>query len=198
MTRMNFTAADIPQDIAEKLQHLGQQADSGAWQVGRLTNLLIDDLYSEKVDFNTTSLYKAIASHVGCASETVRMRAYVARKFPGNLLESYPWLSFHQAKALVPFNEVASIDGLIQDWMKHSADMSIHVTSVDGLRSWLHASPWDPPPELKMYRRFITLLHRLADAPGTPGFVVQLLHALLKDLAHYSEKTPEWNPEGPQ
>lgn len=197
--QLHFTAKDIPADIADLLQHAAGQADQASWKVGELTNLIIDDLAAEGVDYNKTSLYKAVAAHAGCASETVRMRAHVQRRFPKELRDEWPWISFHQAKALVPIgkDDPAEYERLIQGWATHSADTHISVTSVDGLRAWLHHQEGAPSAALVRYRRMLAQVYRVQSDQETPGFVVQLLRQLLKDLdygAQQQEKM-EWAPE---
>ena len=157
------------------------------------------DLWSEGVQYSRQSLYKAVAAHAGCASETVRMRAHVQRRFPKWISEKYPWLSFHQAKALVPVGkgEADKYEALIQGWEEHSASTLISVTSVDGLRAWLHQEDGAPSPALVRYRRMITQVQKVISDGDTPAVVAQLLRALLKDVEYYArlEKLDDWIPE---
>src|SRR3990167_1555903 len=199
MSDLVFTARDIPEDVASLLAEAAGLGDKAAWRIGRLTNALMDDLKAEGVQYSRQSLYKAVAAHAGCASETVRMRAHVQRRFPKWLSEKYPWLSFHQAKALVPVGkgEDDKYEALIQAWEEHSASTLISVTSVDGLRAWLHQEDGAPSPALVRYRRMITQVQKVISDGDTPAVVAQLLRALVKDVEYYArlEKLDDWIPE---
>ena len=180
MEQLKLTASMIPDDMQAELQAAAGLGDKAAWKIGRITNILLDELDAEEVDYSRMSLYKAVAAWAGCASETVRMRAHVQRRFPKWLSEKHEWLGFHQAKALVAQadDSIEKFEILIAGWQDYVEDSGISITSVDGMRAWLHRDNGGPSPELVRYKRLVVQARKLLEMEQVPhGIAHQILES---------------------
>ena len=76
-------------------------------------------------------------------------------------------------------------------------DSGISITSVDGMRAWLHRDNGGPSPELVRYKRLVIQARKILDMENVPMWVKTrigfLLYALRLDSL--TNDGPEWNPE---
>lgn len=179
-----FKPADMPDDIIALLQDAGQRGDQAAWTVGQLTNQLLMDLDAEIAgSYSRMSVYASVAVFVGCAAETVRMRAHVAANVPAWIRAKYHELGFHQLKAIIPFaSKPDDWENWCEAWLDHCVTSGLRITSVDGLRAWLHSKPDGPGPELVRYKRLLVLLQKVSTDDRVPQAVRWVCYDTLAGL----------------
>lgn len=164
-----ITAAQLPDELVSRLQAAGRAGDSAAFEVGEITNLLLDELDAELKDYSRMSVYAAVGTWAGCAAETVRMRAHVEAAVPKWVRNKWDELYFHQFKALVPHvPHDSDWENTIEAWLEHCVESGKKVSSVDGIRVWLKGTREASTPALAQYRKFVALGWKLLDYTDLP------------------------------
>jgi len=100
----NFNASNVPDDIANELQSLGDRDTDGAWRTGEIVLEMFKWADAEKIEIPRMRMYKAVAVWRKKSAETVRTYHYAASKVPPSVYRDaqYQMLGFAQFKALVP------------------------------------------------------------------------------------------------
>jgi len=163
----NFGASNIPSDIQDELQSLGDRDTDGAWRTGEIVIEMFKWASAEKIEIPKMRMYKAVAIWRKKSSETVRTYHYVASKVPSSVYRdaSYVALGFAQFKALVPLcgKDANKYHAYLQRWLEYASGLGApEVTSVDGIRGWLAGEKGLPPPALARHRRGVIAAERLA------------------------------------
>lgn len=194
-TPVLITAALIPDELVSRLQAAGRAGDSAAFEIGEITNVLLDELDAELKDYSRMSVYAAVGTWAGCAAETVRMRAHVEAAVPKWVRNKWDELYFHQFKALVPHvPHDADWEPTIEAWLEHCVTSGKKVSSVDGIRVWLKGKKDPTSPGLAQYRKFVALAFKLLDYTDLPKFVTLGIQDLLAWLEADGANT-EWEVE---
>ena len=163
----DFNASNIPDDIANELQSLGDRDTDGAWRTGEIVIEMFKWADAEKIEIPKMRMYKSVAVWRKKSSETIRTYTYVASKVPPSVYRdaSYVALGFAQFKALVPIcgTDAKKYHEYLGRWLDYTAGPhSPEVTSVDGIRGWLAGEKGLPPPALARHRRVMIAAERMA------------------------------------
>ena len=194
-----FGASDIPDDIANELQSLGDRDTDGAWRTGEIVIEMFKWADAEKIEIPKMRLYKAVAVWRKKSAETVRTYHYVAAKCPRKVYTDagYQMLGFAQFKALVPLcgTDANKYHSYLQRWLDYTAGPhSPAVTSVDGIRGWLAGEKGLPPPALSRHRRVMIAAERMAADMTVPQPIrLTYRHFLVRiELAINKYELEEW------
>lgn len=183
----NFNASDIPSDIQDELQSLGDRDTDGAWRTGEIVIEMFKWADAEKIEIPKMRLYKAVAVWRKKSAETVRTYHYAAAKCPREVYNDpqYTALGFAQFKALVPLcgTDANKYHSYLQRWLDYTAGPhSPAVTSVDGIRGWLAGEKGLPPPALSRHRRVMIAAEKLAIDRTVPKLLRWVYHGFLRGV----------------
>jgi len=183
----NFNASNVPDDIANELQSLGDRDTDGAWRTGEIVLEMFKWADAEKIEIPRMRMYKAVAVWRKKSAETVRTYHYAASKVPPSVYRDaqYQMLGFAQFKALVPLcgTDAALYHEYLQRWLEYASGLGApEVTSVDGIRGWLAGEKGLPPPSLARHRRVLIAAERLAIDMLVPEPLRLIYEGLLKTI----------------
>lgn len=175
----NFNASNIPDDIANELQSLGDRDTDGAWRTGEIVIEMFKWAAAEKIEIPRMRMYKAVAVWRKKSSETVRTYHYAASKVPPSVYKdaSYVALGFAQFKSLVPLcgTDAEKYHAYLQRWLDYASGVGApEVTSVDGIRGWLAGEKGLPPPALSRHRRCLIAAERMVADVSVPEDVREI------------------------
>ena len=169
----NFNASNVPDDIANELQSLGDRDTDGAWRTGEIVLEMFKWADAEKIEIPRMRMYKAVAVWRKKSAETVRTYHYAASKVPPSVYRDaqYQMLGFAQFKALVPLcgTDADLYHKYLQRWLEYASGLGApEVTSVDGIRGWLAGEKGLPPPSLARHRRVLIAAEKMASDTSVP------------------------------
>lgn len=182
-----FGPHNIPDDIQNELQSLGDRDTDGAWRTGEITIEMLKWAEAEGLEIPRMRLYKAIAVWRKKSAETVRTYHYGASKVPPSVYRDaqYQMLGFAQFKALVPLcgTDANKYHAYLQRWLDYTAGPhSPAVTSVDGIRGWLAGEKGLPPPSLARHRRVMIAAEKLWVDPNVPDALRYVYQIFLQSV----------------
>lgn len=183
-----FGASDIPDDIQDELQSLGDRDTDGAWRTGEIVIEMFKWADAEKIEIPKMRMYAAVAVWRKKSAETVRTYHYVASKCPRKVYmdAGYQMLGFAQFKALVPLcgTDANKYHSYLQRWLDYTAGPhSPAVTSVDGIRGWLAGEKGLPPPALSRHRRVMIAAERMVSDASVPQALRMYYRGFLRGIA---------------
>ena len=183
----NFNASDIPSDIQDELQSLGDRDTDGAWRTGEIVIEMFKWAEAEKIEIPRMRMYKAVAVWRKKSAETVRTYHYVTSKCPRKVYmdAGYQMLGFAQFKALVPLcgTSANKYHAYLQRWLDYTAGPhSPAVTSVDGIRGWLAGEKGLPPPALSRHRRVMIAAERMVADASVPMPIRDVYSYFLRNM----------------
>jgi len=182
-----FNASDIPDDVQNELQSLGDRDTDGAWRTGEIVIEMFKWADAEKIEIPKMRMYKAIAVWRKKSAETVRTYYYAASKCPRKVYSDpqYQMLGFAQFKALVPIcgTDAKKYREYLARWLEYTAQpRTPEMTSVDGIRGWLAGEKGLPPPALARHRRVMIAAERMVIDNNVPQVLRYIYGRFIVDI----------------
>lgn len=194
-----FGARDIPDDIQNELQAMGDADTDNAFRTGEIVLEMFRWAEAEKIEIPKMKMYKSVGVWRKKSAETIRMYTYVASKIPRTIYKdaSYVALGFAQFKALVPLcgTDANKYHSYLQRWLDYTAGPhSPAVTSVDGIRGWLAGEKGLPPPALSRHRRVMIAAERMVADNSVPDPIRDMYSIFLRttEMVIEAEGLEEW------
>ena len=196
-----FGANDVPMDMQNELQHLGDLGEAKAWGVAKRVTFIVEGLSAEGFEeIPMMKLYAAVGQWCKSGSETVRSYYGVYKEIPTSIFVQYtgeePSLSFHQFKALVPVlrdKDEYAWGSKIMEWYATCEEGNRSAASVDGLRAWLGLASGGSP-QIGRHQRVYAQALKLSTDETVPLLIRRIYERFIKamDIAIDRTGQREW------